>query len=322
MTYKCTCNKCCKVIPRCAGNGYTGNVGFNCCKPCCKPVVIKCTGPTGPIGETGEQGEQGVQGVQGVVGATGPIGPIGSTGPIGPTGAQGEVGSTGPIGPTGAQGEVGSTGPIGPTGAQGDVGSTGPVGPTGPQGEVGSTGPAGPTGAQGIAGPTGSQGLLGPTGAQGEVGLTGPQTQIVNYFSAYNDAIQSFTGVSGPIDFQTVATTDATWSQSSLSEFVCPATGFYNVSYNASLLNPSSAAVSNGVTTLDILLNGFSHVLQTVSSVQPVPSSVQDVMVVASGSAIVSLTVGDVVELYLASNDKYDIGFHKANLSIFQISLV
>jgi len=227
-------------------------------------------GPTGPAGATGPTGPAG----ESVVGASEPPGANCANGGVkytsasgveyvcngapGPKGDTGATGPQGPMGSTGPQGATGATGPQGPSGAtgpQGPTGSTGATGPTGPAGEsvAGASEPPGAncanggvkyTSANGVnyvcngaAGPTGATGATGPQGTPGATGPQGPAGGIMNfgYFYALMPSDNGATvAAATAVDFPQNGATSGI-SRASASEFILPAIGVYEVSWQVSV---------------------------------------------------------------------------------------
>lgn len=218
---------------------------------------------SGSTGPTGPAG--GPTGSQGDTGPTGPQGNIGSTGPAG---AQGNIGSTGP---TGSQGNIGNTGSTGPTGPQGNIGNTGP---TGAQGDIGSTGPAGP---QGNIGNTGS---TGPAGPQGNIGDTGPTGNIVpEVFTLLIDGTPDviLTGKKAQ----------------KVIPFDCYVSEWYII------------AGQTGSIEFDIRKSSFSSYPSTTTIITSGPPELisQSKNSNTSVTGWISVSSGDVLEIYVASND-------------------
>ena len=293
----CGCNPCCFDYPRVkvvrypvSNGGATGPTGP------AGPV-----GPTGPTGATGPQGVQGIQGLQGIQGIQGATGPTGATGPQGVQGIQGIPGVTGPTGATGEQGIPGVTGPTGATGEQGIQGATGPTGATGEQGIQGATGPTGATGSQGVQGIQGIPGVTGPTGATGEQGIqgaTGPTgatgTADLNaYGGGYNTTPQTLNLTIGgttqlplpsAMPLKNVTNTP-------VNSLTVGATGVYEINYFSNV----SAALGTTV-TMSVRRNGTAIPQATISRVLSV-----GVSSLYSGSIIIALTAGDVIDMALSA---------------------
>ena len=207
-----------------------------------------------------------------------PQGPTGPTGITGPTGLQGEIGPTGATGP---QGLAGATGPTGATGPQGLVGATGPTGATGPQGLAGATGPTGATGPQGLAGATG------PTGA------TGPANGLNAYGGKYSDTPQTITlgiGTQSQIALpSTMPNLNTTYTPA--NSITVTEAGTYEINYY------SNVSVALGTTvTLAVRNNGTNIPDTVISRVLSV-----GVGSIYSGSVIVTLTAGDVIDMAISA---------------------
>ena len=253
----------------------TGNGGDN--------LVLTFTiprGDTGPRGETGATGAQGIQGIQGIQGE---MGATGSTGNTGPTGPMGVAGVTGPTGATGATGADGVTGPTGATGATGADGVTGPTGPTGATGADGVTGPTGPTGATGA---TGIAGVTGPTGATGAADLNA-------YGGLYNTTPQTLNlTVGGTTQLPLPSTMPLkNVAYSPANSITASTAGVYEVNYYTNV----SAAIGTTV-TMAVRRNGTAIPQATVSRVLSV-----GVGSVYSGSFIITLNAGDVIDMALSA---------------------
>lgn len=221
-------------------------------------------------------------GVRGITGPTGPTGPSG--GPTGPTGA---TGATGPTGPQGIQGVVGATGPAGPQGVQGLTGTTGPTGPTGPQG------------IQGIAGEIGPTGPIGPAGESGN--------GLAAFGGKYNNTVQTLalaTGTPVTIDLPASMPTNNV-QYTPVNSITVNETGNYEINYSANVTSTNSStialAVRNNNTEIDsaTLTNIFSDGENAIYS----------------GSVIVSLTAGDVIDMTLTSTEAATGSVNNATLS-------
>ena len=240
--------------------------------------VLNFVIPQGPTGPTGPQG------IAGEIGATGPTGPqglageVGATGPTGPQGLAGEIGATGPTGPQGIAGEIGATGPTGPQGLAGEVGATGPTGPQGLAGEVGATGPTGPTGPQGL------QGITGPTG---------PTAGLNAYGERYNDTSELIditlageTQIPLPNSAPNLNTTYTPENSITIEQ-----AGTYEINYYSNM----TAAVATTV-TMSVRNNGTDIPSTVISRALSV-----GVSSIYSGSAIVELAAGDVIDMALSA---------------------
>ena len=225
-------------------------------------------------------------------GATGPTGPAGPVGPTGPTGATGPQGVQGIQGLQGIQGIPGATGP---------TGATGPQGVQGIQGIPGVTGPTGATGSQGVQGIQGIQGATGPTGATGEQGIqgvTGPTgatgTADLNaYGGGYNTTPQTLNLTIGgttqlplpsAMPLKNVTNTP-------VNSLTVGATGVYEINYFSNV----SAALGTTV-TMSVRRNGTAIPQATISRVLSV-----GVSSLYSGSIIIALTAGDVIDMALSA---------------------
>lgn len=178
-------------------------------------------------------------------------------------------GSTGPTGPAG--GPTGSQGDTGPTGPQGNIGS---IGPAGAQGNIGSTGP---TGSQGNIGNTGS---TGPTGPAGDTGPTGPTGNIVpEVFTLLIDGTPDviLTGKKAQ----------------KVIPFDCYVSEWYII------------AGQTGSIEFDIRKSSFSSYPSTTTIITSGPPELisQSKNSNTSVTGWISVSSGDVLEIYVASND-------------------
>ena len=178
----------------------------------------------------------------------------------------------------------GSTGPTGPAG--GPTGSQGDTGPTGPQGNIGSTGPAGAQGNIGSTGPTGSQGNIGntgstgPTGPAGDTGPTGPTGNIVpEVFTLFIDGTPDviLTGKKAQ----------------KVIPFDCYVSEWYII------------AGQTGSIEFDIRKSSFSSYPSTTTIITSGPPELisQSKNSNTSVTGWISVSSGDVLEIYVASND-------------------
>ena len=178
----------------------------------------------------------------------------------------------------------GSTGPTGPAG--GPTGSQGDTGPTGPQGNIGSTGPAGAQGNIGSTGPTGSQGNIGntgstgPTGPAGDTGPTGPTGNIVpEVFTLLIDGTPDviLTGKKAQ----------------KVIPFDCYVSEWYII------------AGQTGSIEFDIRKSSFSSYPSTTTIITSGPPELisQSKNSNTSVTGWISVSSGDVLEVYVASND-------------------
>lgn len=173
------------------------------CLPLCPGTCVGSPGPAGPEGPPGPQG------------ATGPQGPTGVTGPPGPTGATGPQGPIGATGPQGATGAAGTTGPAG----QSVVGASEPPGENCAGGGVRYTSA---TGVDYVCNGTSSQGGTGGAGAFGYFYALMPPDNA--------DTVAAASAVDFPRELGT-----STISRHSASEFILPAIGSYEVSWQVSV---------------------------------------------------------------------------------------
>ncbi len=279
----CHCH-CVKRVRVVVGTGAIGPTG--------------ATGPrgaTGPAGPTGATGATGATGIAGPMGATGPTGATGVTGPQGVQGLQGMPGEAGPTGATGATGVAGPTGPTGATGVAGPTGATGATGVAGPTGATGATGVAGPTGATGatgVAGPTGATGATGVAGPTGATGATGV-ADLNAYGGLYNTTPQTLNLTIGgttqlpiPSAMPLKNVTDTP-----VNSLTVGATGVYEINYFSNV----SAALGTTV-TMSVRRNGTAIPQATISRVLSV-----GVSTLYSGSIIIALTAGDVIDMALSA---------------------
>ena len=257
----CGCNPCCFDYPRVKVVRYPVSNG-GATGPTGPAGPV---GPTGPTGATGPQGVQGIQGLQGIQGIQGATGPTGATGPQGVQGIQGIPGVTGPTGATGEQGIPGVTGPTGATGEQGIQGATGPTGATGEQGIQGATGPTGATGTADL-------------NAYGGGYNTTPQT--------LNLTIGGTTQLPLPSAMPLKNVTNTP-----VNSLTVGATGVYEINYFSNV----SAALGTTV-TMSVRRNGTAIPQATISRVLSV-----GVSSLYSGSIIIALTAGDVIDMALSA---------------------
>ncbi len=257
------------------------------CSPCCchnRTCVIRgATGPRGATGATGATGPTGASPVTVSVGQTitGDPGTFASV-----TGSGGDNlvltftiprGDTGPRGETGATGAQGIQGIQGIQGEMGATGSTGNTGPTGPMGVAGVTGPTGATGADGVTGPTGATGAA-DLNAYGGLYNTTPQT--------LNLTVGGTTQLPLP---STMPLKNVAYSPA--NSITASTAGVYEVNYYTNV----SAAIGTTV-TMAVRRNGTAIPQATVSRVLSV-----GVGSVYSGSFIITLNAGDVIDMALSA---------------------
>ncbi len=189
-------------------------------------------------------------------------------------------GATGPTGP------AGPVGPTGPTGATGPQGVQGIQGLQGIQGIPGATGPTGATGPQGVQGIQGIQGVTGPTGATGTADLNA-------YGGGYNTTPQTLNLTIGgttqlplpsAMPLKNVTNTP-------VNSLTVGATGVYEINYFSNV----SAALGTTV-TMSVRRNGTAIPQATISRVLSV-----GVSSLYSGSIIIALTAGDVIDMALSA---------------------
>ncbi len=246
------------------------------------PGPTGATGPAGVAGPSGPSGDPGVAGITGLTGATGSNGATGLTGATGANGATGLTGANGATGVAGATGAVGATGLAGvngATGVAGPSGANGAAGPTGPSGANGAAGPTGPSGANGAAGVTGAAGPIGANGATGVTGATGVGSGG-EYAYIYNLSAQFVTlGSAVTFDSNGLLSSGITHNPGSSFIFV-NISGIYSIQYTAAALQTNQFSIYvNGVSTA-----GSRYGEATTNSQN-------------SGRVIVSLSVGDVIQL-------------------------
>ncbi len=176
--------------------------------------------------------------------------------------------------PTGATGADGVTGPTGATGADG---VTGPTGATGADGITGPTGPTGATGADGVTGPTGATGAA-DLNAYGGLYNTTPQT--------LNLTVGGTTQLPLP---STMPLKNVAYSPA--NSITASTAGVYEVNYYTNV----SAAIGTTV-TMAVRRNGTAIPQATVSRVLSV-----GVGSVYSGSFIITLNAGDVIDMALSA---------------------
>lgn len=152
----------------------------------------------------------------------------------------------------------------------------GPTGPTGPQGLIGPTGPTGP--ASTIAGPTGP---------------TGPANGLNSYGGKYSNTSQTINlgiGTQTPIGLPT-AMPNLNVTYTPTNSITVQQAGVYEINYF------SNVSVAVGTTlTLAIRVNGTnipSTVLSRTLSV--------GVSSIYSGSTIINLAAGDVIDMTLSA---------------------
>ena len=221
---------------------HSGNDGKDCdCSHnhCCKICISIpcCTGATGPMGATGATGMIGPKGHKGKHGHEGKQGKHGEKGDIGPRGQRGYPGHIGPKRATVRRGATGA-GTIGTTGATGTTGPQGVTGPTGPgQGNTGDTGATGPTGpcCKGDTGPTGATGIAGATGPTGTSGQ-GLLTTYGNFYALMPPDNPNEIAQNSAVEFPLNGPASGIMRNgTSLTEFILPAIGTYEISWQVSI---------------------------------------------------------------------------------------
>ena len=175
----------------------------------------------------------------------------------------------------------GPTGPTGPTGATGANGMNGAMGPTGP------TGPTGATGANGAVGATG------PTGPTGPKGATGPcKKDFEAYGGKYNTAPKTLNLTLGGTTIiplpEAMPLSNVTYNANSITVSTA---GVYEINYSSAL----SAALGTTV-TLAVRRNGTNIPSTAIS--RPLSAGVGSLY---SGSTIVNLSAGDVIDMALSA---------------------
>lgn len=204
----------------------------------------------------------------------------------------------GPTGPTGPQGPATITVRSTTTGEPGTNASVTNGGTNQnllldfviPRGADGATGATGPTGATGATGPTGAAGLIGPTGA---TGATGPANGLNAYGGIYSDtpatlnlALGSSTQIPLPTTMPNLDTTYTPANSITVGE-----AGTYEINYF------SNVSVAVGTTlTQAVRINGTNIPSTVISRILSV-----GVGSIYSGSVIVTLTAGDVIDMALSA---------------------
>jgi len=242
--------------------------------------------------------------------------PRGATGPIGSTGPTGATGSTGPTGPQGLQGIQGVTGPTGATGSTGPIGLQGLQGIQGVTGPTGATGSTGPTGPQGLQGLQGIQGVPGPTGATGSTGPTGPAGEsnpgLDAYGGKFNDSTQAMSLTAGnPVQIQIPSDMPINNVQyTPTNSITINEAGDYEINYSVNITSTNSATIAlavrnnsteiNSTTLLNILNDGENAIY--------------------SGSVIVTLAVGDIIDMATTSVEAATGSINNATLSVKKLN--
>lgn len=168
-----------------------------------------------------------------------------------------------------------------------------PQGPTGPQGLSGPIGETGPTGPQGLTGITGPTGETGPTGPQGLTGPTGPTAGLNAYGGKYSNTAQTLnlgigtqTQIALPNNMPNLNTTYTPANSITVAQ-----AGTYEINYYTNV----SAAVATTL-TMAIRNNGTNIASTVVSRALSV-----GVASIYSGSTIVTLAVGDVIDMAVSA---------------------
>ena len=258
-----------------------------------------CQGPVGP------QGNPGIPGV-GIPGSHGTNGLPGSVGQKGEPGEsiKGEPGASikGVAGIKGEPGlgEKGECGDAGPRGSPGKVGPVGERGLDGERGLPGAKGERGLPGAKGERSLPGAKGERGVPGSKGEQGSNAVTRQSA--FTAVKTSGQTFG--TNLITFQTIITNIGNDFGTSTNKFTCRVPGVYVFMFNIN-------ADHDTADTVVYLMKNDEQIVGAVRDHQT-DYSQQDNGV--SGSAVLSLTVGDQVWLKLSSGDA-DSGAKGTNFS-------
>ena len=187
-------------------------------------------------------------------------------------------------------------GPTGPTGPEGLAGVTGPTGPTGPEGLPGGTGPTCPSGGavlDVVTGPTGPTGPEGLDGVTGPTGPTGPAEGLNAYAGKYSAEPQTLNltiGTPTQIPLPTaMPNLNATYTPA--NSITVDEAGTYEINYFSNV----SAALATTVTQ-SVRVNGTNIPSTVISRVLSVGTNS-----IYSGSTIVTLAAGDVVDMALSA---------------------
>ena len=199
-------------------------------------------------------------------------GPAGETGPAGPAGPAGAIG---PVGPAGADGAAGPAGLPGPPGSNGSNGANGDTGATGPAGAKGDKGDAGPAGAKGDKGDPGTAGAKGDTGPAGPAGASDAPA----YLQATNTGSQTV-GAGGNVQFDSTPAANGIGAIG--ANIFIESAGTYEVTF---LLR--GTAVDGQTFTVSV--NGDASDFKFEATAAGTT--------VITGTALLSLTAGDVVKL-------------------------
>ena len=178
----------------------------------------------------------------------------------------------------------GPTGPIGVTGATGATGATGPQGIQGPTGATGSTGPTGATGPTGPTGATGPQGIQGPTG---------PAAGLNAYGGKYNNTSQSISLAIGTATQIPLAETmpNLNTTYVTANSITVTQAGTYEINYYSNMTAAAATTV-----TMAVRNNGTNIPSTVISRALSV-----GVGSIYSGSTIVTLTAGSVIDLAMSA---------------------
>lgn len=163
-------------------------------------------------------------------------------------------------------------------------GATGGTGITGPTGNTGATGSQG---IQGVAGPTG------PTGSTGTTGPTGPANGLNAYGGKYNTTPQTLNLVIGSATQVPLPTSmpNLNTTYTPVNSITVAQAGTYEINF----FSNASAAVATTVTQ-SVRINGTDIPSTVISRALSV-----GVSSIYSGSVIVTLAAGDVIDMALAA---------------------
>ena len=242
-------------------------------------------------------------------------GPAGETGPVGPAGPAGPAGAIGPVGPAGADGAAGPAGADGlpgPAGAKGDTGATGPAGAKGDDGATGPAGAKGDKGDTGAPGLKGDKGDTGPAGAKGDKGDTGPagpagESDAPAYVQATSTDPQT---VAGGADVQFDSTPAANGMSAIGKNIIVESAG----TYQATFLVRGTAAAGQ---TFALWVNGTPSDFKFEATAAGTT--------VINGTALLSLTAGDIVNLHNQSEGAFaltgDNGVTNASIVMVRVGI-
>lgn len=188
----------------------------------------------------------------------------------------------------GIKGDIGATGETGIQGIKGDTGATGLQGVTGDAGTSGLNGSSGGTGSQGIQGIQGTQGIQGNPGTlSAYYGNFYSEETLTNPFI---DTVNAMT-FNGTADGNGVTIVD-------LSKIRVANAGIYNLQFSAQLDKTDS-----GTDSIDIWLakNGANVPWSNTRNWIVGNNDKQ----VASWNFVISLAIGDYLQLYWSSHDSH-----------------